>query len=134
MKRFRGRRKETAKAKRNRLYPYKSELEYKVAKALGDDWKYEEEQVPYVIKGKYTPDFTCGNHIMIEVKGFFRAGDQRKYLSIKESNPDRELVFVLSNPDKPVRKGAKLTMSKWCERHGISWYGLDELHLLEDLK
>lgn len=133
MKRRKGRR-ETAKAKRNRLYPYKSDLELRVAETLGPDWEYEGEQVKYIIHGKYTPDFSCGNHIMIEVKGFFRTGDQRKYLSIKNSNPDRELVFVLSDPNKPVRKNAKLTMSQWCDRHGISWYSLDELHLLEDLK
>lgn len=94
-----------------------------MALLLGGDWEYESERVDYVMHRKYTPDFTQGD-THIEVKGFFRPGDQAKYKAIKEvlDEQGKKLVFIFSNPNKPVRKGAKLTHGKWCERNGIEYY------------
>lgn len=103
--------------------PYKSWLEYDLQSALGDDFKYEAESLDYTITSLYTPDFVYGN-VWVEVKGFFRSGDQRKYLAIAEELQDhgKELVFIFSNPHKAVRKGAKLTMAGWAEKHGLQWF------------
>ena len=76
----------------------------------------------------YSPDFTKGK-IHIEVKGVFRPGDISKYLAIKASmHPKEELVFVFSNPNKKVRKGAKLSMGQWAEKNGFRWFGVNDLH------
>lgn len=82
--------------------------------------------MPYTMERKYTPDFTQGK-LHVEVKGFFRPGDQAKYLAIRDSLPDEEeLVFIFANPNKPVRKGAKLTHKKWCEKHGFRYYSIND--------
>jgi len=109
---------------------FRSKLEAKVAPLLGVDWKYEKTRVKYKVAHTYTPDFTK-DLLVVEVKGYFRPGDQRKYLAINEElqNECRELVFIFSNPNKPVRKGAKLTHGGWCEKHGIRYYSVAECKL-----
>lgn len=87
---------------------------------------YEPYKIPYWTPGNYTPDFVLGD-ILVEAKGYFRAGDQKKYLAIKESlEGSQQLVFLLQSPNKRVRKGAKLTMSGWCDKHGIPWFATPE--------
>jgi len=63
--------------------------------------------------------------VLIECKGFFRVGDTQKYTAIRDSMPDWELVFVLSNPHKKVRKGGKITMGEWCDKQGFKHYTID---------
>lgn len=91
-------------------------------------WQYEPYQLAYKIAKNYTPDFVYGD-VVVECKGYFRVGDVAKYLAINEECKTRGLkfVFVLQDPKKRVRKGAKLTMSEWCEKHDIPWFTLDNL-------
>ena len=111
---------------------YRSKFEESVAKVLDDDWEYESKRVPYNQPRKYTPDFVKGD-TWIEVKGYFRVGDTAKYKAIRKSHPDVKLVFLFSNPDKKVRKGAKLTMGAWAEKNDWEYITLDELKENEDL-
>jgi len=60
--------------------------------------------------------------ILIEAKGYFRVGDTQKYTSIRDSIGDWELVFVLSDPNKKVRKGNKITMGQWCDKEGFAHF------------
>jgi len=111
---------------------YKSELENRVAYLLGEEWEYEPEQYFYQIESWYTPDFVHGD-ILVEVKGFFRPGDTKKYKAVKQWLPEeKELVFLLSNPGKKVRKGAKMTMAEWCNKEGFKWFALTEIEALKD--
>lgn len=82
----------------------------------------------YTMRRKYIPDFSRDN-VVLEVKGFFRPGDQAKYLAVRDAlkNEGRELVFVFSQPTKPVRKGAKLTHGLWCEKHDIRYCSVANL-------
>jgi hypothetical protein len=116
--------------KPKRIDKFKSALEHKSSLLLGEEWEYEPYDIEYVMVRKYKPDFVKGN-ILIEVKGFFRSGDQAKYLAIKNhleaTNDPRELVFAFSNPQKKVRKGAKLTMEDWCHRHGFRVLSVNDL-------
>ena len=106
---------------------YKSKLEKRVADRLGDDWSYEACALPYTMVKNYTPDFTYKD-THIEVKGFFRPGDQAKYIAIQKCMPPwEELVFVFANSNKPVRKGAKMTMGQWATKHGFKYYGVDDI-------
>lgn len=43
-----------------------------------------------------------------------------------------ELIFVLSDPHKKVRKGGKLTMGQWCDKEGLKHYTLDSVEELID--
>jgi hypothetical protein len=107
---------------------YRSALESKVAKLLGAHWQYEGPRINYTMYRKYIPDFTYED-IVIEVKGFFRPGDQAKYMAIKDQldKDGKRFIMVFPNVDKPVRKGAKLTHGKWCEKNGIEYYSVSEI-------
>ena len=43
---------------------------------------------------------------------------------------DTELIFVLSDPNKKLRKGAKMTMGQWCEKEGFKHYTLTDFDKL----
>lgn len=128
-------RKATPRAKRGSRRPkkigkFKSALEHKASLLLGEEWEYEPYDVEYVMERKYKPDFVKGD-TLIEVKGFFRTGDQAKYLAVKDQlereDEGKELVFCFSNPDKKVRKGAKMSMADWCNRHGFRYFHINDI-------
>ena len=107
---------------------YRSGLERKFAELTPRRrYLYEPYDVPYVMHRKYKPDFVdkkTGDYI--ETKGFFRTGDTQKYTSIRDSIKPIKLIFVLSDPDKKLRKGAKMTMGQWCDKEGFEFYTVDE--------
>ena len=106
---------------------FRSKLEERVSKLLGSEWGYETTQVDYTLYKTYLADF-ANEKTIVEVKGFFRPGDQAKYLAVRDAckADGFDFVFVLSHPDKPVRRKAKLTMSLWCEKHNIPWYKAED--------
>lgn len=107
---------------------FRSKLEAKVSKIIGPAWEYEGSKLNYTMQRKYIPDFER-EELVLEVKGFFRPGDQAKYLAIRDTllKEGRELIFVFSQPSKPVRKGAKLTHGLWCEKHDIKYTSVAQL-------
>lgn len=118
-----------------RYKKYRSKLEGKVALLLGEDWPYEKETISYTMERKYTMDFVSPDGLVcVEVKGFFRPGDQAKYIAVKEAleAEGRELVFLFSNSSKPVRKGAKLTHGKWCDKIGCRYYDVSDTKSLKN--
>ena len=120
------------RSKRSASSNFRSEFENTVNTQLNHEgFTYETEKIQYNIPRVYTPDFVHASGVLVECKGFFREGDTQKYKSIVNCLPDhRELVFVLMKPNQKVRKGTKLTMAEWCEKHGIKWYSLDTLEEL----
>ena len=111
---------------------YRSKLEQDVASRLGKGWEYEKVQVDYILEKTYLGDFARGTTI-VEVKGFFRPGDQAKYLAVRDSCLEEgyTFVFILSHPDKPVRRKAKLTMSEWCDKHNIPWFRVEDANKIK---
>ena len=107
---------------------YKSALESKVAQLLGGEWVYEEWTVPYTLEKNYVVDFSR-DALFIEVKAYFRPSDISKYKAVQETlkGTEHELVFVLANPLKKVRKGSKTTMAQWCDKNGFRWYSVNDL-------
>mgnify|MGYP003634300045 FL=1 len=102
---------------------FRSGLESAIHEKLNDTFLYEPYRLPYTIHRKYVPDFVHEEKaILIEAKGYFRVGDTQKYTAIRDSMPEWELVFILSDPTKKVRKGSKLTMGQWCEKQGFKCY------------
>tara|TARA_R100000406_G_scaffold9222_1_gene6165 strand:+ start:126 stop:515 length:390 start_codon:yes stop_codon:yes gene_type:complete len=116
------------KSKRSR---FRSTFEQDVAQIL-QGFDYEPFTVPYTISRSYRPDFVhAASGVLVECKGFFREGDTKKYTSIRDSLPKgQELVFVLMQPNKKIRKGAKMTMAEWCDKEGILWYNIETLEEL----
>lgn len=110
---------------------YRSGLESAFAtNTKGMGFVFESERLPYVVHRKYVPDFVKDN-ILIECKGFFRAGDTLKYKSVKKHYPDKELIFILSDPFKKVRKGSKLNMGQWCFKENFAFFTVKECDKLE---
>ena len=112
---------------------FRSLFEKDVAKLL-KGFQYEPFTIPYTIHRNYRPDFVHSKSgTVVECKGFFREGDTKKYTSIRDSLPeDQQLVFVLMQPNKKIRKGAKMTMSEWCDKENILWYTIETLQELID--
>ena len=124
------------KSKRSRLRKdsiYRSGLEASFAAiAPKRKFKYEPFDVPYVMHRKYKPDFVhTRTGTLLELKGFFRTGDTMKYKAIRDCI-DNELIFVLSDPNKKLRKGAKMTMGQWCDKEGFKHYTLNDFDKLMD--
>lgn len=118
-------------SRRSKKSTFRSTFEEDVAKIL-KEFNYEPFTVPYTISRSYRPDFVDPRGLyLIECKGYFRDGDTKKYTSIRDSLPEgQELIFVLMQPNKKIRKGAKMTMSQWCDKEGILWYNIETLQEL----
>lgn len=120
------------KPKNKRKDPYRSGLERTFAtNVAGCGFEFEPTSLPYTMHRRYVPDFVKGD-VLIECKGFFRAGDTLKYKSVRESYPDRELIFVLSDPYKKVRKGSKLCMGQWCFKEGFAYFTVRQARELKE--
>jgi len=119
--------------RKSRKSKFRSTFEDDVSKIL-KEFDYEPFTVPYTISRSYRPDFVDPSGVcLVECKGYFRDGDTKKYTSIRDSLPEgQELVFVLMSPNKKIRKGAKMTMSEWCDKEGILWYTIETLQELID--
>jgi hypothetical protein len=106
---------------------FRSGLEKKLSEKLDGQYLFEPYSIPYTTHRKYIPDFVHEDKkVLIECKGFFRAGDTQKYTAIQDSlDGGWELVFVLSNPSKKVRKGGKINMGEWCAKNNMKHYTLD---------
>ncbi len=90
------------------------------------EFVYEPFDIPYTTHRKYKPDFVhTPTGKLIECKGFFRQGDTLKYKAIRDCS-DNELIFVLSDPFKKVRKGAKITMAQWCDKEGFKYFTVQQ--------
>jgi hypothetical protein len=117
--------------RRSKKSKFRSTFEEDVSKIL-KEFNYEPFTIPYTISRSYRPDFVDVSGLyLIECKGYFRDGDTKKYTSIRDSLPEgQELIFVLMQPNKKIRKGAKMTMAQWCDKEGILWYNIDTLQEL----
>ena len=105
---------------------FRSGLEKDLSEKLDGQYKFEPYDLPYTVHKKYLPDFVHeGKAVLVECKGFFRVGDTQKYTAIRDSMPEWELVFVVSNPSKKVRKGGKITMGEWCDKGGFKHFTIE---------
>ena len=124
------------KSKRSRLRKdsiYRAGLEASFAAiAPKRKFKYEPFDVHYIMHRKYKPDFVHARPgTLLELKGFFRTGDTMKYKAIRDCiAPYRELIFVLSDPNKKLRKGDKMTMGQWFDKEGFKHYTLNDFDKL----
>lgn len=113
---------------RNTGGKFRSALEKEFSKEVKrKGFDYEPYGMPYTMFRTYMPDFVHEpSKTVVEVKGFFRVGDTLKYKSIRDTIivDGYELVFLLSNEHKKVRKGGKITMGQWCVKEGMKHYTL----------
>jgi hypothetical protein len=106
--------------------PYRSKLEGKVA-ALLPNVRYEQTKLKYTVpasKHTYTVDFELGPNSFIEVKGYLKASERKKYLLVRECNPEIKLRFFFDKADNRIYKGSPTTYAMWCEQNGFDWTDL----------
>lgn len=96
--------------------------------ALGVDYSYETEKVPYVIperRANYKPDWIIhSTGVRLETKGWLKPADRQKLALVKTQHPSLDLrVFFQRSSDasRPLSKGSSTTMGDWLEAHGIPW-------------
>jgi len=110
---------------------YRNKFEERTAEVLSGLCKYEPITVPYTVNRKYIPDFVGEYNnvqLLFECKGYFRIGDVQKYKAIRDSlAKNQELIFILYEPLKKVRKSGKINMGQWCDKEGIRWFTLENL-------
>ena len=102
---------------------YRSDLEGLVADQLEkQEVKFTFEpklnRIGYSVPKKYTPDFLLPNGILIEVKGWFKAEDQRKHKLIKEQHPELDIRFVFQKLKNKVQ-GGRFTCEEWCKKYNF---------------
>jgi hypothetical protein len=119
--------------KKPSFHPFRSGLEKRVAMELvGYAYEPKESIVEYQVPHKYHPDFVHPKNpkIILEIKGYFRSSSEAsKYVWVKRDNPDKELIFILSDPYKkahpscrPRQNGSVMTIAEWCTKKGFLYY------------
>ena len=56
----------------------------------------------------------------LEAKGYFRAEDRVKLLSVRDNYPDMDLRLVFQKDNK-VHRTSKMKYSDWAEKHGFQY-------------
>lgn len=115
------------KSRRGYPDPYKSKLEFHLHKGAMSKLEYEPKwaALPYVITGKtYNPDFASKSqpNIVYEAKGYFRTFDEaKKYIYVRESNPEITIRFIITDPNKRAYPQTKMGMGDWLTKQGFEW-------------
>jgi hypothetical protein len=89
--------------------------------------EYEVEKLAYVVPAshhKYTVDFKIGPKSYIEVKGYLKASERKKYVLVRDQNPDIKLRFFFDKAHNKIYKGSPTTYADWCEANNFEWTDL----------
>jgi hypothetical protein len=109
---------------------FRSKLEERLGKGKLRNMAHEPFKLAYTQTKYYLPDFVnTDKHILFEVKGYFRTSTEcRKYIDVKLANPEWDIVFVFSDPNKPLpwakkrsSDGLRMTHGEWAAMHGFSF-------------
>lgn len=58
----------------------------------------------------------------MELKGRMRTyGECRKYVAVRECNPEVDLRFVLADPKVRAYPGCKMSLGDWLTKQGFKW-------------
>jgi hypothetical protein len=91
--------------------------------------EYEVEKLKYIVPAsnhKYTIDFKIGHKSYIEVKGYLKASERKKYILVRDQNPDITLRFFFDKANNKIYKGSPTTYADWCEANGFEWTDLSK--------
>lgn len=115
----------------------RSKLETDIVNILQESdafWDYEVTKIPYIVpesKHNYTVDFTLGNNILIEGKGYLSDSQERnKYILIKQQFPDIDLRFIFAN-NKKLCGGMKTTHEAWAIKNGFKYCSIKDLDVIQ---
>lgn len=109
--------------RKEQLGKYRSKLEIRVAELIPDA-KYESTKLKYTMPASnhtYLTDFELGPNSYIEVKGRLLPSERKKYLLVRECNPEITLRFFFDKADNKLYKGSKTTYGMWADANGFQW-------------
>ena len=117
---------------------YDSIWEYQIHQTLLRDWQHHWDNIDYIVKHKYEPDFVKiidKKTILIEAKGrFWDYAEYSKYIHIRKALPKGyELVFLFQKPFAPMpqakkrKDGTKRTHAECAEKNNFTWYNEESL-------
>ena len=117
---------------------YDSSWEYVLHSTILQQWKHHWDNIHYVVKHRYEPDFVKiidGKTILLEAKGrFWDYAEYSKYIHIREAlDSDTELVFLFQKPFSPMpqakkrKDGTKRTHAEWADTNNFTWYSEETL-------
>ncbi len=89
--------------------------------------KYESTKLKYTVPASahtYLTDFEIGPQSYIEVKGYLKASERKKYLLVREHNPEITLRFFFDKSENKIYKNSPTTYADWCDKNGFSWTDL----------
>lgn len=66
-------------------------------------------------------DFEIGPNSYIEVKGRLLPTERKKYLLVRQHNPEITLRFFFDKSDNKIYKGSKTTYAHWADENGFEW-------------
>lgn len=112
---------------------YDSWAEYRLHTGLLKDELYHPERISYTTEHKYEPDFLIPHsqgEYLIEFKGYFRDGPEAaKYPWIRKALEEhQELIFVFSDPMKPIHfrakryDGTRMTHAEWADKNKFRYF------------
>ena len=119
---------------------YDSFLEVSLHENELKDFLHHTEKLEYTSTHTYQPDFVHPSRpdILIEAKG--RMVDTQtasKYKHIRDSNPDKEIIFEKPELPMPLAKkrkdGTKQTHAEWAEKNNFRWFTRETLPNIEEL-
>jgi hypothetical protein len=102
------------------LRSYEERIVQEALAGLSLPFQYECKKLDYVLRKKYTPDFSVDG-VHVEVKGWWPPEDRAKLKAVRLGNPDDVLVVILVRPETKISKTSKTTYAEWCDKWGISW-------------
>lgn len=103
---------------------FKGGFEPQLAKQLTNAkirYTYETKIIPYVLTGKYKPDFILANGIIIEAKGRLYTADKRKLIAVKQQHPELDIRIVFQNASNKMSRHTDTTYGEWATRNGFMW-------------
>jgi hypothetical protein len=117
---------------------YDSGFERILHQTILKEWDHHSDNIEYVIKHKYEPDFVrkfADKTILIEAKGrFWDHAEYTKYVWInKVLPPDTELVFIFADPHlampaaKKRKNGTRRSHAEWAKSRKFRWYTADTI-------
>lgn len=107
----------------------KSKFEDRIKKSYATGLKYEDRKLTYTVEFTYKPDFSLTTKskrkILIECKGgnsykYFNSGYRKKWLAMYKQHKDKYDIRLIF--EKDFKMGKKLTASKWCIQHGVTYH------------
>lgn len=116
----------------------RSKLETQIAAVFNDvntPWEYEVTKISYVIPESnhtYTVDFSLGNGILIEGKGYLSDhAERKKYVLLKDQHPDLDLRFIFDNENK-LCGGTKYSHATWAKKYGFKYCSIKDKQIIKD--